>query len=222
MHGWGMTETSPVVTTGMPKGKHRGLDMDALVALKTRQGRAAFGTDIAVVDEAGAPVPWDGKTPGELRVKGHWIASGYFGSDAPATIDGWFPTGDIATIDADGYMGITDRIKDVIKSGGEWISSIDIENIAVAHPAVAQACCIAQPHPKWVERPLLAVVLRPGAAVTESELLAFFADKIAKWWVPDRVVFVDTIPIGPTGKMLKNKLRASLLGEDPMPCRPRS
>lgn len=213
MHGWGMTETSPVVTTGMPKGKHRDLGMDALVALKSRQGRAAFGTDIAVVDADGRQVPWDGTTSGELRVRGHWIASGYFGSDAPATIDGWFPTGDVATIDADGYMGITDRIKDVIKSGGEWISSIDIENIAIGHPAVALACCIAEPHPKWVERPLLAVVLRPGAAVTQAELLDFFVGRIAKWWTPDRVVFVDSIPMGPTGKMQKNKLRASLLQE---------
>ena len=215
MHGWGMTETSPVVTTGMPKHKHRGLGLDALVDLKSRQGRAAFGTDMTVVDAEGRVVPWDGTTAGELQVRGHWVASSYFKADAPATIDGWFPTGDVATIDADGYMGITDRIKDVIKSGGEWISSIDIENIAIAHPAVALACCIAEPHPKWVERPLLAVVLRAGASAGEAEILGFFEGKIAKWWTPDRVVFVQTIPLGPTGKMQKNKLRALLLEGSP-------
>jgi fatty-acyl-CoA synthase len=213
MHGWGMTETSPVVTTGMPKSRHGHLALEALVRLKSRQGRAAFGTDITVVDDTGVPLPWDGRAAGELRVRGHWVASGYYGTDVPATVDGWFPTGDVATIDADGYLGITDRIKDVIKSGGEWISSIDIENIAMGHPAVALASCIAEPHDKWVERPLLVVVPRPTALVTEAELLAFFEGKIAKWWTPDRVVFVESIPLGPTGKVQKNKLRAALLQE---------
>ena len=161
-----------------------------------------------IVDAEGKALPWDGVAAGDLLVKGPWIVSGYFkGEGGDPRVDGWFPTGDVATIDADGFMQITDRSKDVIKSGGEWISSIDIENIAMAHPGVAMAACIAVPHPKWDERPLLVVVKKPGAAVTSQELLAHFEGRVAKWQVPDDVVFVDAIPLGATGKMQKNKLR---------------
>jgi acyl-CoA synthetase (AMP-forming)/AMP-acid ligase II len=153
-------------------------------------------------------LPWDGKTSGDLYVKGPWILSSYFkGEGGDPLRDGWFPTGDVATIDADGFMQITDRSKDVIKSGGEWISSIDIENIAMAHPAVAMAACIALPHPKWDERPLLVVVRKPGVDVSRDEMLAFYQGKVAKWQIPDDVVFVESIPLGATGKMQKVKLR---------------
>jgi fatty-acyl-CoA synthase len=169
-----------------------------------------------IVDSAGKELPWDGKTYGDLLVKGPWIVADYYRSEAgsPQVKDaqgrGWFPTGDVATIDADGFMQITDRSKDVIKSGGEWISSIDIENIAMAHPAIAMAACIGMPHPKWDERPIVAVALKPGAEVSREELLAFYEGKTAKWQIPDDVVFVDAIPIGATGKMLKAKLREQL------------
>jgi fatty-acyl-CoA synthase len=165
-----------------------------------------------MVGEDGGELPWDGKAFGGLLVRGPWVLSRYYREDRdPLVADdrgrGWFPTGDVVTIDADGYMHITDRTKDVIKSGGEWISSIEIENIAVAHPAVAMAACIAVPHPKWDERPLLVVMRKPGAEVTREELLAFYEGKVAKWQVPDDVAFVDSIPLGATGKMLKNRLR---------------
>jgi 3-(methylthio)propionyl---CoA ligase len=173
-----------------------------------KQGRAVFGVEMKIVDADGNELPWDGQASGDLLVKGPWIVSQYFkGEGGDPLQGGWFPTGDVATIDPDGFMQITDRSKDVIKSGGEWISSIDIENIAVAHPAVAMAACIALPHPKWDERPLLVVVKKPNANVTRDELLAFYASKVAKWQVPDDVVFVDAIPLGATGKMQKNKLR---------------
>jgi len=164
-----------------------------------------------IVDGDGNELPWDGKAYGDLLVKGHWIISDYFkGEGGSPLIDGWFPTGDVATIDADGYMQITDRSKDVIKSGGEWISSIDVENIAMAHPAVAMAACIGMKHPKWDERPIVAVVKKAGADVTREELLAFYEGKTAKWQIPDDVVFVDAIPLGGTGKMQKSKLRELL------------
>ena len=157
------------------------------------------------------PLPHDGAAFGDLQARGHWVIDGYFKqSGGPALRDGWFPTGDVATIDADGYMQITDRSKDVIKSGGEWISSIDLENIAMAHPGVHEAAAISCKHPKWDERPLLVVVKKPGAQVTREELLKFYEGKIAKWQVPDDVVFVDAIPLGATGKMLKTRLREQL------------
>ena len=215
MHGWGMTETSPMATTGTLKAKHRDLDADGRVALQAKQGRAIFGVDMKTIDPEGQELPWDGERQGELMVRGHWIVARYFGVDKSPLVDGWFPSGDVSTIDSDGYMRITDRAKDVIKSGGEWISSIDIENIAVAHPAVAMAACIAMPHPKWDERPLLAVVKKAGSELNRDELLRFFEGKIAKWWTPDDVVFVDSIPLGATGKMLKNKLREQLLSPAP-------
>ncbi|UJW83057.1 3-(methylthio)propionyl-CoA ligase [Hydrogenophaga sp. SL48] len=211
MHGWGMTETSPLVTMGVLKDKHTGQDPEKTLALQAKQGRAMFGVDIKVLGDDGNEIAWDGKTPGELMVRGNWVVSSYFLSDETATlVDGWFPTGDVATIDADGYMQITDRTKDLIKSGGEWISSIEVENIAVGHPGVAMAACIAMPDLKWAERPLLVVIRKPQMDLREDELLQFFEGKIAKWSIPDEVVFVDQIPLGATGKMLKNKLRESL------------
>ncbi|WPB56068.1 3-(methylthio)propionyl-CoA ligase [Xylophilus sp. GOD-11R] len=207
MHGWGMTETSPLATTSTLKAHHHDRPADERLALQAKQGRAIFGVDMKVVDARGAELPWDGRSPGELMIRGPWVTSSYFRAGNSPLQDGWFPTGDVATIDADGFMRITDRAKDVIKSGGEWISSIDIECIAVAHPAVALAACVGVPHPKWDERPLLVVVRRPGAQVERDELLRFFDGKVARWWIPDDVVFVDAIPLGPTGKMQKNRLR---------------
>ena len=211
LHAWGMTEMSPLGTVCTLKNKH--LDLPAAEKMKVRlkQGRGLYGVDMKIVDPDGRELPWDGKAFGDLLVKGPWIIRDYFNSDAPSPlVDGWFPTGDVATIDSDGYMQITDRSKDVIKSGGEWISSIDVENIAVAHPAVAMAACIGIKHPKWDERPIIAVVKKPGADVSREELLAFYEGKIAKWQVPDDVVFVDAIPLGGTGKMQKSRLRELL------------
>jgi 3-(methylthio)propionyl---CoA ligase len=208
LHAWGMTEMSPLGTVCNLKLKHFELAPDQQLNVLLKQGRAVFGVEMKIVDPDGAELPWDGQTSGDLLVKGPWILSEYFkGEGGNPLREGWFPTGDVATIDPDGFMQITDRSKDVIKSGGEWISSIDIENIAVAHPAVAMAACIAVPHPKWDERPLLVVVKKPNANVTREELLAFYASKVAKWQVPDDVVFVDAIPLGATGKMQKIKLR---------------
>jgi fatty-acyl-CoA synthase len=212
LHAWGMTEMSPLGTVCNLKLKHLAGTKDEQLAVQVKQGRAVFGVELKIVDPAGRELPWDGQASGDLMVKGPWITSGYFkgeGGDPLVYADGkgWFPTGDVASIDADGFVTITDRSKDVIKSGGEWISSIDIENIAMAHPAVAMAACIAVPHPKWDERPLLVVVKKPGAEATREALLAHFEGKVAKWQVPDDVVFVEAIPLGATGKMQKNKLR---------------
>ena len=208
LHAWGMTEMSPLGTVCQLKRKHTQASPEAQMQVLVKQGRAVFGVEMKIVDDRGHALPWDGTTSGDLLVKGPWILNGYFKSEGGDPLrEGWFPTGDVATIDADGYMQITDRSKDVIKSGGEWISSIDIENIAVAHPAVAMAACIGVAHPKWDERPLLVVVLKPGQWVDKDELLAFYNGKVAKWQVPDDVVFVDSIPLGATGKMQKMKLR---------------
>lgn len=208
LHAWGMTETSPLGSAAMLKSKHAGLSDDETFAIKRKQGRPPFGIDMKLLGPDGSEQPWDGKSEGELLVKGPWVLRSYFGrEDKEDLVDGWFPTGDVSTIDADGYMQITDRSKDVIKSGGEWISSIEIENIAMAHPAVAMAACIAVPHPKWDERPLLVVARRPGAEVSREELIGWFSGKVAKWQEPDDVVFVDAIPLGATGKMLKASLR---------------
>ena len=211
LHAWGMTEMSPLGTLCTLKEKHRELPEDQQMAIRLKQGRAIFGVDMKIVGANGEELPWDGRTYGDLYVKGAWILDKYFkGEGGDPLRDGWFPTGDVATIDADGFMQITDRSKDVIKSGGEWISSIDIENTAMAHPAVAMAACVGMPHPKWDERPIVVVTLKPGAEVTRDELLAFYEGKVAKWQAPDDVVFVDSIPIGATGKMLKTKLREQL------------
>src|SRR5262245_47074592 len=208
LHAWGMTELSPIGTVCSLKPKHERLGVEERLGVQAKQGRAVFGVDMKIVGEDGRELPRDGKASGELMVRGPWIISNYFrGEGGNPLQDGWFPTGDVATIDADGYMQITDRSKDVIKSGGEWIGSIDLENIAMAHPAVAMAACIAARHPKWDERPLLVVMKKPDTAVTRDELLRFYDGKIAKWWMPDDVVFVDSIPLGATGKMQKNRLR---------------
>jgi acyl-CoA synthetase (AMP-forming)/AMP-acid ligase II len=213
LHGWGMTEMSPLGTVCNLKLKQLELPIDAQLAIMAKQGRALYGVEMKIVDAQGQELPWDGQASGDLLVKGPWIMSNYFrGEGGDPLVDGWFPTGDVASIDADGFMQITDRSKDVIKSGGEWISSIDIENVAMAHPAVAMAACIALPHPKWDERPLLVVVRKPGAELTREALLAFYEGKVAKWQVPDDVAFVDAIPLGATGKMQKNKLREQFKG----------
>ena len=208
LHAWGMTEMSPLGTACTFKPKHLAGSQEERYAVMAKQGRAIYGVDMKIVGEDGKELPWDGQASGDLLVRGPWIVDRYFRDEGGnPLVDGWFPTGDVAKIDADGYMQITDRSKDVIKSGGEWIGSIDLENIAMAHPKVAMAACIAAFHPKWDERPLLVVMKKPGAELTRDELLAFFDGKIAKWWTPDDVVFVDAIPLGATGKMLKNRLR---------------
>jgi 3-(methylthio)propionyl---CoA ligase len=211
LHAWGMTEMSPLGTLNTLKNKHLGLSAAEQMKIRLKQGRAIYGVDMKIVGDDGAELPWDGKTYGDLLVKGHWTVKEYFkGEGGHPLKEGWFPTGDVATIDAEGFMQITDRSKDVIKSGGEWISSIDIENIAMAHPAVAMAACVGMPHPKWDERPIIAVVKKPGQEVSVQELLKFYEGKTAKWQVPDDVVFVDAIALGATGKMQKMKLREQL------------
>ena len=216
LHAWGMTEMSPLGTLCTLKNKHLTMSPDEQMKIRLKQGRAIFGVDMKIVGDNGEELPWDGKTFGDLYVKGPWVVREYFKGEGgdPLVKDaqgaGWFPTGDVATIDADGYMQITDRSKDVIKSGGEWISSIDIENIAMAHPAVQMAACVGMRHPKWDERPIVAVVKKPGTEVTREELLKFYEGKIAKWQIPDDVVFVESIPLGATGKMLKTRLRDQL------------
>jgi fatty-acyl-CoA synthase len=208
LHAWGMTEISPLGTACTFKPKHLALPPAERLAVQAKQGRAVFGVDMKIVGDDGRELPRDGRAAGELLVRGPWIIREYFrGAGGDPLVDGWFPTGDVATIDPDGFMEITDRSKDVIKSGGEWIGSIDLENIAMAHPAVAQAACIAARHPKWDERPLLVVVRKPGTALERDELLAFYEGRIAKWWTPDDVVFVDALPLGATGKVLKHRLR---------------
>ena len=208
LHAWGMTEMSPLGTVSQLKATHRDESLEDRLAVKSKQGRALYGVELKIVDSAGKELPWDGKAFGDLLVRGPWIAKSYFkGEGGDPLRDGWFPTGDVATIDADGYIQITDRSKDVIKSGGEWISSIELENVAIAHPAVAEAAVIGVHHPKWDERPLLVVQRKPGATLTREELLAFYADKVAKWWIPDDVVFVNALPHTATGKLLKTKLR---------------
>jgi acyl-CoA synthetase (AMP-forming)/AMP-acid ligase II len=217
LHAWGMTEMSPLGTLCTLKNKHLAMPAEAQKNIRLKQGRTIFGMDMKIVGGDGQDLPWDGKTYGDLLVRGPWVVREYFKGEGgdPLLRDaegrGWFPTGDVATIDADGYMQITDRSKDVIKSGGEWISSIDIENIAMAHPAVALAACVGMKHPKWDERPVVVVVRKPGAELTREALLEFYAGKtVAKWQIPDDVIFVEAIPLGATGKMLKTRLREQL------------
>jgi 3-(methylthio)propionyl---CoA ligase len=211
IHAWGMTELSPLGTLSRLKAKHGALDGEAQHRLLEKQGTALFGIDIEIVDDEDKPLPWDGAASGNLVVRGPWVIEQYFKQAGSPLIEvngeRWFPTGDVATIDADAYMQITDRSKDVIKSGGEWISSIDLENIAMAHPAVHEAAAIAARHPKWDERPLLVIVKKPNAALTREELLGFFEGKIAKWQIPDDVAFVTELPHTATGKIQKLKLR---------------
>jgi len=212
IHAWGMTELSPLGTLSKLTSRQLKLPHEQQQRLLEKQGKVIYGIDMTIADDEGQGLPWDGVSAGNLLVRGQWVISQYFGQgDSPLVsvdgVPGWFPTGDVATIDADGFMQITDRSKDVIKSGGEWISSIDLENIAMAHPAVHEAAAIASPHPKWDERPLLVVIKKPDAALTREELLAFFEGRIAKWQIPDDVVFVTEIPHTATGKIQKLKLR---------------
>jgi fatty-acyl-CoA synthase len=213
VHAWGMTEMSPLGTACTLQARHTAMPQEAQRAVLRKQGHAICGVDMKIADDDGTELPWDGATYGHLQVKGPWVVSGYFrGEGGDVLQDGWFPTGDVATIDADGYLAITDRSKDVIKSGGEWIGTIDLENVAMSHPAVLQAACIGVQHPKWAERPLLVVVRRPGMEVSREELLNWFAGKVAKWWTPDDVVFAESLPVGGTGKIQKNKLREAYAG----------
>ena len=207
-HAWGMTEMSPLGTVCTIKPQLAELKGDALLDVKQKQGYTPFGVEMKITDDANKPVPWDGKTFGRIKVRGFAVARGYFKEGGEVIDDnGFFDTGDVGTMDRYGYMQITDRSKDVIKSGGEWISSIDLENIAVGHPKVAEAAVIGVHHPKWDERPLLVVVLKEGQSATKEELLGFLEGKIAKWWMPDDVVFVGAIPHTATGKILKTELR---------------
>ena len=205
---WGMTETSPLGVVNTPLPKHDGLSGAALAELRGKQGRIAYGVELDIVDGEGNPLPHDGVAFGDLMIRGWWIADGYFGLDRNVLQPGgWFPTGDVATLDPDGYMRITDRSKDVIKSGGEWISSIDLENAAVGHPAVAEAAVVGVRHPKWDERPLLILVMKPGQEVSPDEMRTFLAERVAKWWLPDDIIVVDEIPHTATGKVQKTVLR---------------
>jgi fatty-acyl-CoA synthase len=207
-HAWGMTEMSPLGTLLTLKEKHGAMPAAERFALRCKQGRTIYGVEMKIVDGDGRELPRDGKAFGDLLVRGPWITNGYFkGEGGNVLRDGWFPTGDVATIDADGFMQITDRSKDVIKSGGEWISSIELENIAVAHPAIAEAAVIGVPHPKWDERPVVVAVKKQGAEVTREALLAFYEGKVAKWMIPDDVVFVAELPHTATGKLSKLTLR---------------
>ncbi len=211
LHAWGMTEMSPLGTACTFKAKHLKMDKEARYAVQAKQGRVLFGVDMKIVDQEGKELPHDGKAFGDLHVRGPWITTGYFkGEGGDPLVAGWFPTGDVATLDPDGYMQITDRSKDVIKSGGEWISSIDLENIAVAHPAIAEAAVIGVKHPKWDERPIVVAVKKAGKDVSKEELLKFYQGKIAKWWMPEDVVFVPELPHTATGKLSKITLRQQL------------
>lgn len=212
IHAWGMTETSPLGTANQLKTKHLSLSDEEKLQIRLSQGRPPFGVDLRLTDaEKGThEIERDGQTTGNLQIKGHWIISHYFGKEESAlTADGWFDTGDIATLDQDGFMKLSDRSKDLIKSGGEWISSVELENIAMGHPQIAMAAAIAAQHPKWDERPVLIAIKKPDSQLTEAELLAYYDDKIAKWQIPDKVIFVDSIPLSGTGKMLKKDLRES-------------
>lgn len=210
IHAWGMTETSPLGAANQIKAKHLDLSEEERLEIRLSQGRPPFGVDLRLTDEENGSneITRDGETTGNLQIRGHWIINNYFGKEESSlTADGWFDTGDIATLNEDGFMKISDRAKDLIKSGGEWISSVELENLAMGHPQIAMAAVIAAQHPKWDERPILIAIKKPDSQLTEPELLDYFADKVAKWQVPDKVIFVDTIPLSGTGKMLKKDLR---------------
>jgi fatty-acyl-CoA synthase len=209
-HSWGMTEMSPVGTVNTLKYGMDRLPQQELKRIKLKAGRPLYGVELKIVDDNNNELPWDGVTPGLLKVRGPWICREYYHPEIPDSAhdrDGWFSTGDVVTIDRDGYIQVTDRAKDVIKSGGEWISSIGLENAAAGHPAVAEAAVIGIPHPKWQERPLLIIVKKADRETNKAEILAWLEDKVAKWWLPDDVVFVDEIPHTATGKIYKKVLR---------------
>jgi len=210
LHAWGMTEMSPIGTVNHPKYHMRDETAEQGYDRQVKQGRAVFGVEMKIVDDDDKELPHDGVSFGELKVRGPWVCSEYFEDDGSSGVhdkNGWFATGDVSTIDEDGFMQVTDRSKDVIKSGGEWISSIELENVAVGHLDVAEAATIGIAHPKWDERPLLLVVRRDGAKLTKKQMLSYFTGKVAKWWIPDDVIFVDELPHTATGKLLKTKLR---------------
>lgn len=219
IHAWGMTETSPIGTINTPLSKHRALPQEAQDKLGHGQGRAIFGIELRVVDVDGQPLPDDGETQGYLQVRGHWVVASYYGRlESAMTPDGWFDTGDIGTLNQNGYLVIQDRAKDIIKSGGEWISTVELENIAIAHPAIRSAAAIAAQHPRWDERPVVLCVREEGGEIEEHELLAWYQQRIPKWQLPDRILFIDSLPVSATGKVLKNQLRAEfgqiLMGDE--------
>jgi fatty-acyl-CoA synthase len=209
IHAWGMTEMSPLGSLCTMKPEYAALSGEERLNIQQKQGHPPFGVEMKITDDANKELPWDGRTFGRLKVRGPAVARSYYKGEGNEVFeaDGWFDTGDVATLDQYGYMQVTDRSKDVIKSGGEWISSIDLENLAVGHPKVAEAAVIGVSHPKWDERPLLVVVLKKGESASKEELLGFMQGKIAKWWMPDDVVFVDEIPHTATGKIQKLTLR---------------
>jgi 3-(methylthio)propionyl---CoA ligase len=204
---WGMTETVAIATMSCLNSRQVNIPAAARHGAMAKQGKSVFGVEIKVVDESGCTLPRDGESQGQVMVRGQWTVSGYFKSEDPVLIDGWLPTGDIATIDAHGTLQIRDRAKDLIKTGGEWISSIDLEGIAMAHPAVAMAAVVGVKHPKWEERPLLFIVRKSDQSLEVDEILVFLAERVAKWWVPDAVIFLDSLPVGGTGKVQKAALR---------------
>jgi acyl-CoA synthetase (AMP-forming)/AMP-acid ligase II len=212
LHAWGMTETSPVATINQFLQRHAVLSEQQKTEIRTSQGRPLFGVDLRLLDENGDLLPHDGNAQGDLQVRGHWVVKRYFGKDTDEltdalTDDNWFDTGDVSTIDEDGYMVIRDRSKDIIKSGGEWISTVELENIAIAHPDIANAAAIAARHDKWDERPILVAVKALISDPSEADILAFYKGKTQSWQIPDAVIFVDTLPIGATGKVQKIELR---------------
>lgn len=216
-HAWGMTEMSPLGTFNTLKPEMQKLSREEQFAIREKQGRALYGVEMKIVDDENNELPWDGQSTGLLKVRGPFICSDYYNTGVPSDVhdgDGWFSTGDVGSIDAEGYLQITDRSKDVIKSGGEWISSIDLENTAVGHPDVAEAAVIGVPHPKWSERPLLIIVRKEGSEVSREAILDWLRDKVAKWWLPDDVVFVDEIPHTATGKIQKTELRKRFAGSE--------
>ena len=208
IHAWGMTEMSPLGTSNVKTAAMKNMPLEARYQLQQKQGRPVFGVQMKIVDDSGISQPHDGTTFGRLLVRGPWVIKQYYKTDDMSSFeDGWLDTGDVATIDENNYLGIVDRSKDVIKSGGEWISSIDLENSAVGHPDIIEACVIGVAHEKWDERPLLLVIRKEGSTLTGDEIKQFLDDKIAKWWMPDDVIFVESLPHTATGKLLKINLR---------------
>ena len=208
IQGWGMTEMSPLGTSNFLTEEMKQMSKEDRYAVQLKQGRPMYGIELKVVDDSGKELPKDGESQGHLLVRGPWVLQKYFKSETDAVDkDGWFDTGDISVLDQDGYMTIKDRAKDVIKSGGEWISSIDLENAAVGHPEVAEACVVGIPHPKWDERPILFIVTNSGEPIDKQSILDFLASKVAKWWLPDEIIFLKELPHGATGKLQKFELR---------------